>query len=559
MLSNLHVKNMALIEEIDISFEKGLNVITGETGAGKSLLLGSVDLALGGKFSQAMLRKGAENALVELVFDVEEDAAENLEKIGYPPEDGQIIISRKIQGGRSSARVNGESCTTSTLRQIAQELITIHGQRENQVLLKNEKQLEMLDEFGKEEIKKHVEKVSSDYEIYKKAQKRIEEYSLDEEARLREISMLSYEVKEIEDAALADGEEEQLEQKYKRMKESGKILDALQKTHENTGYEHGAGDLIGRALQEISQVSGLDVNLKEIEDSLSDIESILEDVNRQAADYLDEFNFSEQEFMELEERLDKIHHIQAKYGNSLEKIRSYKEKAEERLAFLENYELEREKAEKERNSAMQVLEKSCEELSNIRKKTAKEFSFAIQRQLEELNFAQALIDIEFKRTSTYKRNGFDEIEIYISTNPGEPLRALEKVASGGELSRIMLAIRNILADEKNTQTLIFDEIDTGISGRTAQKVSEKMASISIGHQILCVTHLAQIAAMADTHYIIEKKFSENTTVTQVRRLTKEEEIKEIARILGGAKITQAVYSNAAEMKQFAEKYKKDII
>ncbi len=556
MLSNLHVKNIALIHEIDISFEKGLNVITGETGAGKSLLLGSVNLALGGKFSQDMLREGTDNALVELIFTVDDEkTVQKLTESGYPPEDGMMIISRKLSGGRTISRINGETCTAAQLKEISEQLINIHGQRENQTLLKKEKQLEILDLYGKNELETKFNKVEDSYNLYIKAKNRFAEYSMDEEARLRELSMLEYEVNEIEEASLKEGEEEELEQKYRIMKNSRNIVDALNKVHEFTGYDSGAGDLIGRAIQEISSVSEYDPALKDIADSLADVDAILGDINRSAASYLDDYTFSESEFAEIEERLDKIHNLQAKYGSTIEKIEAYLEKASDRIEFLTNYEEERVKAEQDLEDSKNKLEERCVELSEARKKTAKEFSNAIKEQMEELNFAQAVIDIEFTRSSSYRKNGFDEIEIMISTNPGEPVKPLAKVASGGELSRIMLAIRNILADEENTGTLIFDEIDAGISGRTAQRVSEKMASIASGHQILCVSHLAQIAAMADKHFLIEKSVSDNKTQTIVRALNKEEEIEEIARILGGSKITDAVYNNAIEMKQLASDYK----
>ncbi len=556
MLSNLHVKNIALIHEIDISFEKGLNVITGETGAGKSLLLGSVNLALGGKFSQEMLREGADNALVELVFTVDDErTAKKLTQMGYPPEDGCMIISRKLSGGRTISRVNGETCTASQLKEISEQLINIHGQRENQTLLKKEKQLEVLDLYGKNGLETKLKETENAYNNYIKAKKRFAEYSMDEEKRLRELSMLEYEVNEIEEAHLKEGEEEELEKRYRIMKNSRNIVEALTKVHEFTGYDLGAGDMVGRAIQEIGTVSEYDTTLKEIADSLADVDAILGDINRAAASYLGDYTFSEQEFIDMEERLDKIRSLQSKYGSTVSKIESYREQALSRIEFLTNYEEERVKAEKELEDSTNMLEEKCEELSKARKKEAKNFSEAVKKQMEELNFAQAVIDIEFTRASSYRKNGFDDIEIMISTNPGEPVRPLAKVASGGELSRIMLAIRNILADEENTGTLIFDEIDSGISGRTAQKVSEKMASIASGHQILCVSHLAQIAAMADKHFLIEKSVSDNKTQTVVRPLDKNEEIEELARILGGSKITDAVYSNAVEMKQLASDYK----
>ena len=556
MLSELHVKNMALIEEVELSFGKGLNVITGETGAGKSLLLGSVDLALGGKFSQEMMRGGADSALTELIFSVEDEKTRAaLTELGYPPEEDQVIIVRKIQNGRSLCRVNGETCTTAQLKKIAELLIHIHGQRENQTLLKPEKQLEMLDTFGKKEIDPLREKTAGCYRSWREAGRRLAQYDLDEAARAREVSMLEYEIREIEEAAVLPGEEEELEQKYRLMKNARSIVEALGQVHRYTGYEEGAGDLIGRAIQEMTPIAGFDEALQNIAASLGDVDAILDDINRQAASYLDDFTFSEQEFQDIENRLDRIRSLQAKYGSTAEAIEAYAQKARERLDFLSGYEEDKIRAQQEQRKAEEALEAACSGLSRIRRKWAKVFAAAIEEQLSELNFAQGIIEIAFDRSASYQSDGYDEIALCISTNPGEPVRPLAKVASGGELARIMLAIRNILADEENTGTLIFDEIDAGISGRTAQKVSEKMASIAAGHQILCVTHLAQIAAMADQHFLIEKGVAGGETRTTVRLLDREEEIGELARILGGAELTETVYQNAAEMKQLAEEWK----
>ena len=560
MLTELHVKNIALIEEVDLFFENGLNVITGETGAGKSLLMGAVDITLGGKFSPDMIRSGADSALVELVFTTDdEEVISKLREKGYDIEDGEIIISRKLTNGRTVSRINGESCTAAVLKETAGQLINIHGQRENQILLKNDRQLGMLDSYARKELSVLKEDVSRCYDEYKKALDGYNKFTMDEEARLREKSMLEYEIKEIEEAALKEGEEEELEKQYRIMKNSRNIVEALGNVHEYTGYDNGAGDLIGRALKEIETVSGYDEVLKDIEASIADVESILDDINRQAAAYLEEFTFSEQEFMDVEARLDKIRGIEAKFGADAEKVNKYKDEACERLAFLENYDTDRLKAAEELKNSESRLKEACEALSGKRKTAAKAFAEDIKKQLKELNFAETKLEIAFKKTDSYRRNGTDDIDILISANPGEPVRELSKVASGGELSRIMLAIRNILADEENTGTLIFDEIDTGISGRTAQKVSEKMASIARGHQILCVTHLAQIAAMADSHYLIEKSVDAGKTTTNVRRLAKTDETEELARILGGAVITDAVRQNANEMKKLADEYKEKIL
>ncbi len=559
MLLNLHVKNVALIREIDISFKEGLNVITGETGAGKSLLLGAVNLAPGGNFSKDMLRCESDSALIELIFSIDDEhTQEQLCEMGYPPEDGELIITRKISEGRAYAKINGESTPASVLKKIANLLINIHGQRENQTLLKAERQLRLLDTYGGIKLKGAAEAVHAAYGNYKAAKKELEEYTLDENKRLREISMLEHEINEINEAALRDGEEEELERQYRLISNSKRIIEALSEVYKFTGYDSGAGDYISRAIRSIGDVSQLDDEIGEIETALNDAEAVLNDINRQTSAYLDEFSFSESEFNDIASRLNEIRRIQQKYGATTDKINEYLRISRERLEFLQNYEEEKIKAEKNYKKSTDELEAACGALSKKRRSLAKILSDELSAQLIELNFNQAIIEIEFKRAVAYRDDGYDDIEIMISTNPGEAVKPLAKIASGGELSRIMLALKNIIAEEENTGTLIFDEIDTGISGRTAQLVSEKMAAIAGAHQILCVTHLAQIAAMADAHFVIEKQADENETVTTLRRLSKDAEVGELARILGGSKISDAVRANAAEMKALAEEYKSGV-
>ena len=416
----------------------------------------------------------------------------------------------------------------------------------------------MLDSYAGREIIPLKNAVSKKYDEYKRTLSEYEKFTMDEDARLREKSMLEYEINEIEEIAPEEGEEEELEKRYRIIKNARNIMESLGEVHRLTGYENGAGDFIGRAIQQISSISEYDDALGDIEASLNDVEAILGDINRQAADYLDECSFSEREFDEIESRLDNIRNLEAKYGNSVKKIYEYQEKSQKRLEFLENYDEDRERTKELLDKTENELKDACSKLSAGRKKSAIKFADDIKKQLEELNFAKTEIDIRFSKTDIYRRNGTDDIDIMISANPGEPVRELAKVASGGELSRIMLAIRNILADEENTGTLIFDEIDSGISGRTAQRVSEKMASIASGHQILCVTHLAQIAAMADSHYLIEKNVDNDKTTTNVRRLDEDEETDELARILGGARITEAVKENAVEMKKLAKQFKESM-
>lgn len=554
MLSSLHVKNLALIQEAEVEFGPGLNILTGETGAGKSILIGSINLALGKKLSREMIREGADSALVELVFDTENPKVEQaLKEMEIESLHGQVLIVRKMTGSRSISKINGETCTTAQVRRIASLLLDIHGQHEHQSLLYTDRQLEILDAYGKEEIDPLRARVREAFRQWKELRDSLKEYELDEDARMREISFLEFEIREIDDAQLRDGEDETLEQAYRKMSNARNIVQALAAVRAMTGDGEGqsAGEQIGRAVRELSQIAGMDESLQQMQSSLLTIDDLLNDFNRELAGYMEEFTFSEEEFYETEKRLDEINRLKAKYGDSIPAIRRYQEEKQEKLEKMLHFEEQKEKLQKEEEKARQTLEECSQELSGIRCKYAGRLSKSIEEGLKDLNFLHVIFQIQFGRTAQYTENGFDTIEFRISTNPGEPVKALAKVVSGGELSRIMLAIKTILADRDETESLIFDEIDTGISGRTAQMVSEKMAQIGRRHQVLCITHLPQIAAMADQHFEIRKDVVDQDTVTRIHALDEESSVRELARMLGGAKITDSVLANAEEMKELA--------
>lgn len=554
MLSSLHVKNLALIQEAEVEFGPGLNILTGETGAGKSILIGSINLALGKKLSREMIREGADSALVELVFETENPKVEQaLKEMEIESLHGQVLIVRKITGSRSISKINGETCTTAQVRRIASLLLDIHGQHEHQSLLYTDRQLEILDAYGKEEIDPLRARVREAFRQWKELRDSLKEYELDEDARMREISFLEFEIREIDDAQLRDGEDETLDQAYRKMSNARNIVQALAAVRAMTGDGEGqsAGEQIGRAVRELSQIAGMDESLQQMQSSLLTIDDLLNDFNRELAGYMEEFTFSEEEFYETEKRLDEINRLKAKYGDSIPAIRRYQEEKQEKLEKMLHFEEQKEKLQKEEEKARQTLEECSQELSGIRCKYAGCLSKSIEEGLKDLNFLHVIFQIQFGRTAQYTENGFDTIEFRISTNPGEPVKALAKVVSGGELSRIMLAIKTILADRDETESLIFDEIDTGISGRTAQMVSEKMAQIGRRHQVLCITHLPQIAAMADQHFEIRKDVVYQDTVTRIHALDEESSVRELARMLGGAKITDSVLANAEEMKELA--------
>ena len=552
MLQNLHVKNLALINETEVEFKDGLNILSGETGAGKSIIIGSINLALGEKVQKEMLRDNADTALVELVFYVENPATlEAVRALGIEVEDETIILSRKITAGRAIARINGEAVSASKMKEAAALLIDIHGQHEHQSLLSKRKHLEILDLFAKDLLREQKQKLSVCYREYRKLLDELEQSDSDTEERARELSFLEYEVKEIEDANLTLGEDVELEEQFRKYSNGKKILDAIHVVQAATAEEdESASERISRAVRELAGVSGYDKRVEELENQLTEIDNLLGDFNREVASYLSEEEFDNETYFEIEKRLDFINHLKSKYGNSIEQIlESYNSKCE-RIAVLKDYDEYLKQLLSKINHKKQELTQLSDEVSVIRQKESVVLTNAIRQALMDLNFLDVRFTMEFRKID-FTENGTDEVEFMISTNPGEPLKPLGKVASGGELSRIMLAIKTVLAENDHIETLIFDEIDSGISGRTAQMVSEKMNELGRSHQIICITHLPQIAAMADTHFLIEKSVENDTTVSHIHELSDEESVQELARMLGGVEITDKVVENAREMKKMA--------
>ncbi|MDO4647839.1 MAG: DNA repair protein RecN [Eubacteriales bacterium] len=557
MLIHLHVKNLALIEEIDVDFDRGLNILTGETGAGKSILLGSIQLILGGKVSRNLIRQNANYALVELLFQVENShCIEILKAMGVEPEDGQILLSRRIKDGRSINKINGEICTLSQMKACASCLLDLHGQHEHQTLLHREKQLEILDIYGGAGILEASQKVKEIYSEYCACRKELNDMDLDEEQRNREIAFLEFEVQQIQEAMLVPGEDEEVEKRYRRLFNSRRIGESLQEVHGYTGYENGAGDGIGSALHELQKIVSYDEEIAPLLEELTTIDSMMSDFHRSLSAYMDDMTFDEEAFFETEERLNLINNLKAKYGRTIEEIQAYGRKQEEKLENMRRFEEILQIKKEQLQDLTKKLEKAGEELSVLRKKSAVKLEQEIREELKSLNFLDVRFAIRFSKSKCYTAHGTDEVEYDIATNPGEEMKPLGEIVSGGELSRIMLAIKVILAEQDEIDTLIFDEIDTGISGRTAQKVSEKMADIGRYRQVLCITHLPQIASMADLHFEIEKHGNEQEgTTTEIHLLDEEQSVVELARLLGGAEITSAVLENAKEMKKLAKSRK----
>ncbi len=555
MLVSLHVKNLALIDETEVFFGEGLNILSGETGAGKSIIIGSVNLALGAKADKDMIRNGADYALVELIFQIEDDVKNQILNMELPvEEDNTLIIQRRIQPARSVCKVNGETVTAKQVKELAELLIDIHGQHEHQSLLHKKKHLEILDEYAGEKIVKLKNVLKTDYKQYEAVRKELEESSLDEEARKRELSMAEFEAAEIAEAALKAGEDEELEKTYRKMVNGQKIVEALSVVYSCCGSEEeqGAANQIGRAIREIRTAASFDEEIEPIQAMLDDIDSMLNDLNHSVSRLMDGMEFDEQQFKETEERLNQLNHLKSKYGKTLEEVIAYGEKVQEKLEKLSDYEMYKEQLEKQVQEAKEKVLKGCEKVSVLRAENAKKLAKQMKEALVDLNFLDVQFEIQVRpNEETIHADGFDEVEFMISTNPGEAMKPLGMVASGGELSRIMLALKTVLAKKDKTDTLIFDEIDTGISGKTAWKVSEKLGILGKEHQVICITHLPQIAAMADNHFLIEKTTDKEKTSTTIREVKEEESIRELARLLGSENITETALSNARELKEMA--------
>ncbi|MDD2971721.1 MAG: DNA repair protein RecN [Lachnospiraceae bacterium] len=559
MLVSLHVKNLALIDETEVTFQDGLNILTGETGAGKSVIIGSVNLALGGRADKEMIRTGAEYALVELIFQISNPKQiQMIQEMDIPmEEDGTLLIQRKIMANRNVSKAGGENVTSRTLKDLAGVLIDIHGQHEHQSLFHIKKHMELLDDFGKAELEPVKTKIREVYHAYGTIKQQLSE-TVDDKEKEREIALAEFEVQEIADAKLQPGEDETLEADYMKMVNSRKIASAMGIVHGLTGSTEGdgAGELMGRAARELRTVTGYDPSLEDLEETLIHIDNLLNDFNRSISDYMSDMEFDEEDFARAEERLNRINHLKSKYGDSIEKILAYEKEQNKKLENLRDYEQYRTQLQTELEKKRDTLDKLCGKASTIRKKYAIQLAERMTNALLDLNFLEVRFEIQVRpKEGEYTTAGYDEVEFMISTNPGEPIKSLCNVASGGELSRIMLALKTVLAEKDEIETLIFDEIDAGISGKTAWKVSEQLAILGKNHQIISITHLPQIAAMADTHFVISKRVENGTTVTNIERIESGQEIQELARLLGGEMITDAVVNNAKEMKDLAMKHK----
>lgn len=560
MLLNVHIKNIALIDDANVNFTDNLNILTGETGAGKSIIMGALKIGMGDKLPKDIVREAGKEGFCQLLFLVDDEAViEQIRQLGVEPTvDGEILITRRIVNSRTINTINDMAVTAARLREVSALLIDMHTQHQQQTLLKKNEHMKLLDKFGRAAIEPLKREVAQRHADYTELVDQMDKLSMDEAERSRRAEFLKYQIAEIESANVKAGEDEDIEHQYNKMVNSRDIVAAASEVYSVTGYENqsSAGNEIGRVLVNLKGIKELDDEIDGLYSQLENIDALLNDFNVELSNYMQSMNFDDSEFREVESRLDVINDIKGKYGSTVDEVNRYLEESKAEYEKFSEYDEYIAELSGKINKAKKLMIDAADKLSAERKKQAKLMCKEIKTALSDLSFMQVDFDMVFDRLSECTANGIDDCYFVISTNVGEKLRPLYDVASGGELSRIMLAVKSCMAAEDNIGTLVFDEIDVGISGRAAQAVAEKMALISRKHQVISITHLPQIAAMADSHYLIEKSADEGKTVTKIVRLSETESITEIARLLGGASITDAVMSNALEMKQMAEKTKK---
>lgn len=542
MLLELHVRNLALIEKADLELKKGLTILTGETGAGKSVLIDSINMALGAKAGASSIRAGADAASIELVFGMEDESRiRKIRELDIPiDEDGTLIISRRIMPARSIFKVNDQTVTAARLKAVTGLLIDMHGQFEHQSLMYPESHLRFIDKLCPAEAADIRSELAGYCREHSKIKDELSE-GMDTALREREADILRYEIDEINAAALIEGEEEELLAEFRRMRDFSKISE-----HLSAASEELDTDSISHAVRHLVEIAPYDGRLETIKEELSQIDGMVEDARREIADFADGMEYDEGEFDRIEKRLDVIHRLQGKYGDDIEKIKETAQTKQQRLEYLENYDMNRQRLIERQRELTGLMDGLCARLTQIRKQTGGQLAERIRGELKDLNFLTVEFDIAVDRLDTYTPDGCDRVEFMISTNPGQPLRPLREVASGGELSRIMLAMKAVLADIDEIETLVFDEIDTGISGVTAGRVAQKLRLIGRNHQVLCITHQPQIAAMADNHYLISKSTDGSSTRTDITLLDGDAMIDEIARLMGSSSDT--VRAAARELK-----------
>jgi DNA repair protein RecN (Recombination protein N) len=572
LLAELSIKNFAIIENLTISFEKGLTVLTGETGAGKSIIIDAIHLLVGGRGSSEFVRYGENRAEIEGLFILDDEnhpCYAKAHEYGIDLIDGMVVLRRDISAnGKSICRINGKLVTISILREIGQTLVDIHGQHEHQELMNPERHLTLLDQYGGSEIQSALAEYQTVYEKYEALKKQVKKLTENEQEIAHRLDLIQFQLNEIESANLSPKEDEELYEEKVKISNFEKIFQGLNNCYQALHGEQRGLDWLAVAMDQLEDLSSIDESIKEIFESISNSYYILEDISYKLREKIDQMEFDPQRLDFIETRLNEINHLKRKYGRTVEEILQYAAKIEEEIETIQNRDSHLHKLRNELNSIVEDLLVEAKNLSNLRKSLAKTLEERIHQELKELYMDKTVFQVQFSKREgllddpilegtpvKFHKDGIDLVEFFISTNPGEPLKPLAKIASGGELSRIMLALKSIFSQHQGVTSIIFDEVDTGVSGRVAQAIAEKIYQVSINSQVLCITHLPQVAAMADTHLLISKEIIDDRTKTSVKALNENEKIKEIGRMISGVEITDLTKEHAKELLKLAGKIK----
>ncbi|KAL3948976.1 DNA repair protein RecN [Lentilactobacillus hilgardii] len=559
MLLELSITDFAIIEHLDIEFQSGMTVLTGETGAGKSIIIDAVGLLVGGRGSHDLIRTGAKKSVIQGNFILSDDnpTYEVLDELGIDHSDGNVIIEREIfASGRNSCRVNGMMINIATLRRIGETMVDIQGQNEHQELMKPERHIELLDDFAEDTIQPVLVKYQKDYDQFVKLRAINEKRHQNEKEWAQRVDMLKFQIKEIEAADLHEHEDEELTAERDRLNNFQKIHDALLNSYEGiSGEDTSSLDSVGSSMSSMQEIEELDPDFKQISDDLSGAFYTLQDVASQISDQLSNLEFDQDRLDQVEQRLNTIYQLKHKYGDSVTQILEYLKKIKNELSDMSGDADDDDNLERQLAEIKTSLIKNAKRIGDIRRRFAKELERAVHQQLRDLYMDKAVFEVRFKENTTLNRLGADQVEFYIQTNPGEKMLPLVKSASGGELSRIMLALKTMFAKAAGVTSIIFDEVDTGVSGRVAQAMGNKIYTISTKSQVLCITHLPQVAAMSDHHYFIQKQIHDGRTTTTITELNKQDSVNEISRMLSGTTVTKLTKEHASELISMADEEK----
>ncbi|WP_195226498.1 DNA repair protein RecN [Weissella confusa] len=556
MLQELSIQNFAIIPKLNISFQPGMTVLTGETGAGKSIIIDAVGLLTGGRGSQDFIREGADKAVLQGLIDVEpgQPITQLLDELGIPLEDNQLLIHRELhKSGRNVIRVNGSLVNATTLKEIGQHLVDIHGQNEHQELMQVERHLSLLDEYGKKTIGPVLEKYRAAYDTYRSLESAFHKRQADEQAWAQRLDMLSFQSKELADASLVEGEEEMLEAEYQELTNFQDVLAALSKAHEalDGDWDNNGLETISTAMSAMEDIEELSPKYATLTEAVRGAYYELQEAASEILSVRDGLEFDEERLREVDDRLNLIRSLERKYGATITDVLAHQAKVDAELAEMGGGEQSAAELAEQVEVAEQKARTLAEKLHELRLKAAKQLATKIHEQLSDLYMEKAVFSAHITELKELNATGLDAVEFYIQTNPGEGAKPLVKIASGGELSRMMLAMKTIFSREQGITSIIFDEVDTGVSGRVAQAIAEKIAVIGRYSQVLTITHLPQVAAVADNHYFIEKQVVGDRTETSIHTLSEDERVNEVARMLSGDELTDAAKENARDLIQRA--------